>query len=81
MDLKQYRDEIDSIDNEILELLSKRVDIVLKVGEYKSKNGLKVKDSSREESILDRLISLNKSSLSEEDIKGIYLQIISSCRS
>ena len=36
-DLDDYRKNIDEIDKKITELFEKRMDIVLKIGEYKKK--------------------------------------------
>ena len=45
--LEQYREEIVSINNQILELLSKRGELAQKIGEEKIKQGTKVYDPQR----------------------------------
>ncbi|MEG1416191.1 MAG: prephenate dehydratase [Clostridium sp.] len=52
-DLKQYRDEIDRIDNAILKLFQERMDMVLNVAEYKRKNNLEVLNRKREEEVIE----------------------------
>ena len=49
LDLQKIREEIDIIDRELARLFEKRMDIVLKVAEYKRQNNLPVKDMAREE--------------------------------
>lgn len=59
MDLKELRGQIDSIDKELLELYSKRMELCLKVAEYKAKNNVGVMQSGREKEILDRVKALS----------------------
>lgn len=54
-ELKALRKEIDQIDTEILGLLSKRFRVIKKVGQVKHKLGLKVRDTQREQELLDRI--------------------------
>ena len=54
MNLDEIRVEIDSIDNQIVELLCKRMDMSKKVAEYKIKVGKKVFDGAREKAVLDK---------------------------
>lgn len=53
-ELDDYRDTIDEIDKKITELFEKRMDVVLKVGEYKKKNNLPVLDESREKQVIEK---------------------------
>lgn len=56
MELELLREQIDRIDNEILELLNKRFDYCVGVGEYKQRNNIKsVYDPKREQNIINRL--------------------------
>ena len=48
MDLNDYRKEIDSIDDQMIALFSRRMDIAAKIAEYKRANGLRVLDARRE---------------------------------
>lgn len=52
-DLKEIRDEIDRIDNEILKLFTNRMDAVIKVAEYKKENDLEVLNRKREEEVIE----------------------------
>ncbi len=70
MDLNDYRKEIDSIDEQIVSLFSKRMEIAKKIGEYKKKNGLEVLDSKREEEKLKRI-----SELAGEKMQGYCLAL------
>ena len=55
MDLKQLRDLIDEVDDQIASLYMQRLDLVKKVGEYKKQNDVVIEHSDRESQIYDRL--------------------------
>jgi len=57
MNLEQYRKEIDELDNQLADLLNKRMDIVKKIADYKKREGLSVGDSNRENEIITRVCS------------------------
>ena len=78
-ELFKIRDEIDSIDNQILSLLNNRAKLAIQAGEAKQDTS-KYKPA-RESLILDRLIDLNKGPLEADQIKNVFNEIISSCRS
>lgn len=50
-ELEQYRSEIEAIDEQLAELISKRMMISCKIGEYKKANGISVYDPKREEEL------------------------------
>ena len=65
--IRELRDEIDSLDDKIVELLEKRSLISKNIGEIKQSTGKEVLDSQREKEIIYRLALkakiLNKVSL------------------
>lgn len=54
MNLDEIRKEIDSIDSQIVELFTKRMECSRSVAEYKLENGMKIFDPERELKILDK---------------------------
>jgi len=81
--LQECRISIDNIDNEILELLNKRMKIVERVGEIKSNTGTAIYRPEREKEIIDRLTKINKDSngiLNRGAIEAIYLEIFAVSR-
>ena len=50
--LEEARQNIDSINEDIVEKVDERMDEVLKVIEYKQKNNMDVKDEDREEEVM-----------------------------
>lgn len=79
-DLESYREEIDSLDKQIVSLLSKRQTVSTAVGQIKKEKGLEVFDPAREEVIIRRLTSNPHGVLSKEVVRHIYNEIISASR-
>lgn len=57
MELSNYRQEIDKIDDEMLNLFQKRMEVCAKIGEYKKEKGLPVLDPKREREKLGELLN------------------------
>ncbi len=55
MEIEKLRNEIDEIDNELVEILQKRLDVAAKIAEYKRENGLAVLDRARERELLNKV--------------------------
>ena len=81
--LDDCRDAIDSIDNEMLELLNKRMKVVERVGEIKHNSGTAVYRPEREKDIIDRLTAFSKDSggiLNKGAIEAIFLEVFAVSR-
>jgi chorismate mutase len=70
--LVKYRKKIDEIDKNIINLLSKRLYIVNKIGKIKHQLDIPIDDSAREKEILKRLYQLDGHSISREHLKLIF---------
>lgn len=71
--LDQLRHEIDKIDEEVMELLEKRLSITKEVGLYKKNNSKVVNDPNREKKILDKADKF----IYSDEIKKIYQYMFS----
>ena len=81
MKLKDYRDLLDQIDDQILVLLQERATIVKRVGELKSNTGVEqIYAPHREREILSRLETQNRGQFPADALHKIYTEIISACR-
>ena len=70
--LEQLRSKIDSIDNQLIELLSQRMGIVEEIGKYKSENNVTILQLRRWSNLInDRLELCRKLRLSDTFIKKI----------
>ncbi len=80
MDLKELRDKIDVIDEEIVSLYEKRMEISESVAEYKIEHGKSVLDREREQSKLSRLKSLTHNDFNALGVTELFEQIMSMSR-
>ncbi|MDD3476517.1 MAG: prephenate dehydratase [Sulfurimonas sp.] len=81
--LEECRDKIDTIDDEILELLNKRMVVVKRVGEIKKDVEGAIYRPEREKAIIERLAehSINSNGLLNQDaIEAIFLEIFAVSR-
>ena len=81
--LKVLRDTLDSIDNQLLDLLNERMTIVHKVGELKAQSGGAIYRPEREKAIIDRLEERSKKNggdLNRAAIEALFLEIFAISR-
>ena len=72
-DLADLRSEIDDIDSELLQLLSRRMDVSAQIGAYKKKNNVTVVQMDRWKKILADHIATGKDiGLSEELVVSVF---------
>lgn len=74
--IKKYRDDLDVIDNKLVSLLEERLDLCVKIGEYKKENGLDIYDPKREEEVIERLGKLVKNNEYKINISDIFQHIM-----
>ena len=74
-DLADIRVEIDQVDNEILSLFQKRMELACQVAEYKIATGKKVYDKAREDEKLEKLSSSVEDGFSQQAVKELYTQM------
>ena len=72
--LKFLRSQIDSLDDQLLDLIIQRSLIVDKIGILK-KNSDNVVDQNRETEILSRLLKLHKGNFSKDSLVRIWREI------
>lgn len=79
--LDGYRREIDSIDGQLISLLSKRQDAAAAIGQIKRNLGIEVFDPVREQEVLRGLTSNRRGNLTKDAIRHVFNEIISAARS
>ena len=77
MDIKDLRNKIDLIDEELVRLLNERTNVALKIGKSKQKIGQDIYAPSREEEVFDRAKALNQGPLTDLSLFAIYREIMS----
>ena len=82
MELTEYRDQINEIDDQILALLQKRAEISKKVGAVKSETGIaQVYVPTRQREVIARLMAQNDGKFPEAALEAIWTEILSASRS
>ena len=78
--IKKLRERIDEVDEEIIQLLKKRMGISKEVGKLKEELHIPVEDKKREKEIIDRLTKKAGKNLSEEQLIRIFTTVFKSSK-
>jgi chorismate mutase/prephenate dehydratase len=81
MTIGDHRKAIDRLDEEIVRLLNERTQHVLEIGAIKLKAGEEIYVPHRELAVLQQLCKLNKGPITNESLRAIYREIMSSALS
>jgi chorismate mutase / prephenate dehydratase len=73
-----HRKAIDKLDAQLVRLLSGRTRHVLAIGEIKRKAGEEIYAPHRERAVLDRICQINAGPMTDEQLRAIYREIMSS---
>ena len=75
--IKELRNNIDKVDDQIFDLILERFDYVEKIGNIKKEMNIPVNDKAREEIIIERLSEKLSTKINYKEIKKIIGLIIS----
>jgi chorismate mutase/prephenate dehydratase len=81
MSLQEHRQAIDRLDAEIVKLLNERTHHVLEIGAIKLKAGQEIYAPHRELAVLERICKLNQGPITNDSLKAIYREVMSSALS
>ena len=81
MNIPEHRKAIDKVDAHLVKLLNERTKHVLAIGEIKLKAGEEIYAPHRERAVLDRICRLNHGPVTDESLRAIYREIMSSALS
>jgi len=71
--LEDWRKQIDVIDEKLLDILAKRIEVVKEIGEYKKANGIRPLDKKRWQEIMQsKLAKAKLLNVPEKFVKNIY---------
>ena len=79
--LEDYRREIDSIDRELIALFEKRMNVAIKVGEYKKERNLPIFNAKREEEVIEKNINLLNNREYSEITRNFFEKVMELSRS
>lgn len=80
VDIDHIRIQIDQIDQQLLNLLNERMELVKEIGNLKRTTNAAIYRPERERAILERLGSINSGRLSDQAIEAIFLEIFAVSR-
>jgi chorismate mutase/prephenate dehydratase len=78
VNISKYRRAIDKLDAHIVRLLNERTKHVLAIGAMKLKAGEEIYAPHRERAVLQRICQLNQGPVTDEQLRAIYREIMSS---
>ena len=78
--IETLRARMDEINLKILRLVSLRAGLAMEIGRLKHHHGGVVYQPVRERAIIEKMIAENQGPLTDEQVKRIYVEIISACR-
>lgn len=81
MNLQEHRQAIDALDAKIVQLLNERTRHVLEIGEIKKRQGQEIYAPHRERAVLQKVGKLNPGPITQDSLKAIYREIMSSALS
>jgi chorismate mutase/prephenate dehydratase len=78
LNIPKHRKAIDKLDAQLVKLLNERTRHVLAIGDIKRKVGEEIYAPHRERAVLDRIAKLNSGPMTDEQLRAIYREIMSS---
>ena len=79
-DISKLRLAIDEIDEQIMDLINRRLMLAEQIGGLKKQGGIRITDRGREKEIIDRLLQKNHGPLSNDGLGHIFAAIIAEGR-
>lgn len=80
LNLNEIRDEINEVDKKVVELLEKRFNLALKVGQYKISHSLPVFDEKREQTVIKNCTEMLQDKKYHAYLEKIYIEIMNTCK-
>jgi chorismate mutase len=81
MEIADWRSKIDSLDEQIVNLLSERAAAAVAIGEIKQKNGAAIYEPNRESQVYEHVRSVNPGPLTAAQVQDIYERVMDVMRS
>ncbi len=80
MKLNDFRNEIDALDKEIVELIVKRMEISKAISEYKYKHNLPIRDANRESELIKNRTEHIEDLALKKALESVFEAILKSSR-
>jgi chorismate mutase len=76
MDISDWRQRIDELDEQIVRLISQRAEAAQAIGEIKRTSAMPVYEPKREQAVFDHVRALNPGPLDDAEMLHVYERII-----
>jgi chorismate mutase len=76
MDIADWRKKIDEMDEQIVQLISKRAEAAKAIGDIKRQSTLPVYEPQRERDVFEHVKALNPGPLADAELLHVYERII-----
>ncbi len=76
MDISDWRQKIDELDEQIVRLISQRAEAAQAIGELKRTSDLPVYEPKREQAVFDHVRAVNPGPLDNAELLHVYERII-----
>ena len=80
MDIEDWRDEIDALDERLVDLLNQRSTCCIEIGRIKRDRGIPVYSPDRETQVLDHVANRNGGPLESDAVQRLFERIIDESR-
>ena len=77
MDLTPFREKIDALDQQIVELLNQRLAVAAEIGKAKRGSGGQIYVAEREDAVFRKVTGLNQGPIKDDALRAIYREIMS----
>jgi chorismate mutase len=81
MEIADWREKIDQLDEQIVRLLSERAAAAVAIGELKQKNAAPIYEPQREQQVFEHVRRVNPGPLSPMQLQDLYERIMDVMRS
>ncbi len=76
MDIAEWRKKIDDMDEQIVELISRRAEAAKAIGDIKRQSALPVYEPQREKDVFEHVKKVNRGPLDNAEMLHVYERII-----
>ena len=81
MDISDWRNKIDELDEQIVELLSRRAAAAVEIGLLKAKGSAPIYEPQREQAVFEHVRRINPGPLSGAQLQDVYERLMDVMRS
>jgi chorismate mutase len=81
MDIPEWRNKIDELDEQIVHLLSERAAAAVAIGKLKAESGAPIYEPQREQAVFEHVRRINPGPLSGAQVQDVYERLMDVMRS